>query len=350
MAAFGYVGGKSRIASRIVSHFPMTFSSYYEPFLGSGAVLIQVLQSRKITGRVVASDINAKVIMVHKAIKDDVDKLIHDFQSLIVDRSEAEYYRIRREFNANPDAPKFVYINAFGFNGLYRENSEGACNVAWGHARTFNLNVDRLRSISRYVHLGRAVFELAAPFVKNATLRRLYNEHDVQFRACSWVATLKLARAGDVVYLDPPYVDAWTGFTKHGFDDLDTEDLVDWMLSTRASVVYSNHDTKRVRYILRRGFAIHKLQVQRSCGRVAVDSGMRKISAAEIVATINMQKPNGGAVANLFRAAVAAKTVEAKTVAPKTASRRKRRRGTQVVREGPPRKIRIMRYKIVEVY
>ena len=224
MAPFGYVGGKTKLATMIVGRVPDEMGSYYEPFLGSGAVLIEVLKHRTIRGRVVASDINPKLVSVHRAIKDDPEGLIRDFEALAADQSQEAYYRIRDEFNGKPDPARFFYLNTFTYNRLYRENGNGKFNAPWGHGQRSTFKPDYIRSVSK-----------------------LYNDHDVQFKACTWKTALKGVRAGDVVYLDPPYVESFTGFTKHGFDDFDTEDLVDWMSATDAAVIYSNHDTDRVR-------------------------------------------------------------------------------------------------------
>ena len=68
-----WVGGKRQIIDQITKYVPKTFSTYYEPFLGGGAVLFE-LQPKKF----VVNDINGELINIYEVIKDNVEELIAD--------------------------------------------------------------------------------------------------------------------------------------------------------------------------------------------------------------------------------------------------------------------------------
>jgi DNA adenine methylase len=82
-----WVGGKRQLLPEIKKYIPQ-FSTYYEPFVGGGAVLFH-LQPKK----VVINDINWELINVYQVIRDNVEELIEDLNK---HKNEEEYfYKIR---------------------------------------------------------------------------------------------------------------------------------------------------------------------------------------------------------------------------------------------------------------
>jgi DNA adenine methylase len=95
------------------------------------------------------------------------------------------YYSIRSERLPDMDEPeaaaKFIFLNRFCFNGLYRTNLAGQFNVPFAPARTGHLATA-------------AELHAAAKVLRNCTI-----EH------ADFESLLARTRAGDFVYLDPPY-------------------------------------------------------------------------------------------------------------------------------------------------
>lgn len=243
-----WVGGKQKLLSRILPIVPHEFTNYYEPFLGGGAVLEAMLRSGKCTpGRVFASDLNPVLVALHQALKDDAQKLANEVAELLKDRSQERFYDIRKEYNVHRDPARFIYINKTGFNGLYRENKKGGCNVPWGH--------------------GQLVKFVPADYV---ALGDLYKHYDVQFECCGWEESLSNVVAGSFVYCDPPYVTLsetarFTSYTAAGFGTEDTKNLVECLVNLRgrASVLLSNHDAEVVTDALE-GWTLERFGVKRT--------------------------------------------------------------------------------------
>ena len=60
-----YRGGKSKEIKHFEHHFPMYFDTYFEPFVGGGAVYFHLEHSKS-----VINDINTKLIKTYQEIKD----------------------------------------------------------------------------------------------------------------------------------------------------------------------------------------------------------------------------------------------------------------------------------------
>jgi DNA adenine methylase len=136
------------------------------------------------------SDANIRLIRCYKEIKSDPSRVWERLSGL---RNQFEaasnpseyYYRIREDFNASSpsgDAARFIFLMATGWNGVFRTNASGRFNVPFGAT------------------------DKAAPFPSETDLFAAATvfEH-ASIRACSWETSLNAAKAGDFVFLDPPY-------------------------------------------------------------------------------------------------------------------------------------------------
>jgi len=144
-----WVGGKRQLLSELSSFMPPSFSTYYEPFLGGGAVLFY-LQPRK----AVVNDVNAELINVYITIRDNVDALVSELQAY---RNEEDYfYHIRaldrdkelyNSLNAVQRAARIIYLNKTCYNGLFRVNKRGQFNSPFGKYDNPNIvNEETLRA------------------------------------------------------------------------------------------------------------------------------------------------------------------------------------------------------------
>jgi DNA adenine methylase len=198
-----WVGGKRQIIDEIMKYVPTNFSTYYEPFLGGGAVLFE-LQPKK----AVVNDINAELMNIYVVIKKNVEELIDDLKQY---KNEKEYfYRIRErdrdkeQYNKLTPvqrASRIIYLNKTCYNGLFRVNKNGEFNAPFGNYKNPNIvNETTLRAVSAY-----------------------FNKAKIRFVCQDFQEALKNARKGAFVYLDPPYdpvseTSSFTGYYKGGFD------------------------------------------------------------------------------------------------------------------------------------
>ena len=188
---FRWAGGKRRFILGNAGRFPPFDGTFHEPFAGGLAVYFWLASKSQMPLKARISDTNLRLIRTYQEIKfepkvvcEALEELIHGYRNS--GDTSAYYYRVRDDFNAtNPrgDAPRFMFLMATGWNGVYRTNSKGGFNVPFGNsdkAVKFPTNED--------------IF-CASEVLKHADLR-----------ACSWETSLSAALESDFVFLDPPYL------------------------------------------------------------------------------------------------------------------------------------------------
>jgi DNA adenine methylase len=178
------------------------FKRYFEPFIGGGALFFAL---RPVDA--VISDVNADLINAYQVVRDDVERLI---RALSIHRYEQAYYYHMRaadrdaRFRTWPRvrrASRLIFLNRTCFNGLYRVNARGHFNVPFGRYQNPTI-VDR------------------------ETLRRCSLAlQDAEIKQASFLECEEVARKGDFVYFDPPYVplSATSSFTNYSADGFDAE-------------------------------------------------------------------------------------------------------------------------------
>ena len=100
-----WTGSKRRQAKQIVAKFPRKIATYYEPFLGGGSVLYELLGTDIEVGRIECSDICEPLIALWQAVKDDPNGLVEEYVKnwRLLQVSGAAYYReVRQVFNKGP--------------------------------------------------------------------------------------------------------------------------------------------------------------------------------------------------------------------------------------------------------
>ena len=156
-----WAGGKTQLLGELVACVPSKFNTYYEPFLGAGALFFKLSSMDKIS-KAVISDLNKDLINCYLVIRDDLSNfisLLDDYQKH-VDEKDFFYDFARPSFNKiklrtglekNVEkAALLIYLNKTCFNGLYRVNSKGGFNVPWGRYKTPKLySVENLKSVNR---------------------------------------------------------------------------------------------------------------------------------------------------------------------------------------------------------
>lgn len=259
-----WTGGKSRIVDEILGHLPRG-RRLIEPFVGSGAVFLASSYERYLLG-----DANRHLIDLYKCIVDRFDELVASASPYFSEsfRSKERYLAVRRAFNEAQDplerSAQFLYLNRLGFNGLCRYNRSGGFNVPYGNPAT----------------MPKFPLERQLSFREKAS--------NASFTCRDFADVMQMARRGDVVYCDPPYLDrtvgmkTFTGYSASGFT-YDRQQELATMARVLASrgipVLISNHDCEDARNLYD-GAEIFQFDVRRS---VSADA-TRRGTAAEVLA------------------------------------------------------------------
>jgi DNA adenine methylase len=239
-------------------------TKYIEPFAGSACLFFHLEPKKAVIG-----DLNAELIETYQAIVGSTDRVWEKAVSWTNDRST--YYRIRglRPRSSINRAARFLYLNRYCFNGIFRTNKAGKFNVPYGGEAS-----GRLPTL--------AEIHLAAKLLNGARLV-----------STDFETTLSHAARGDFVYLDPPYRTnsrrVFREYTKNDFQEADLvrlKEILDNLHKTGASFVLSYADCPEAKQ-LSSGYYCRRIMVRRN---VAGFASHRRL-AREVIIT-NMKGPN----------------------------------------------------------
>ena len=230
-----WVGGKRQLIPKILELIPKKYNRYYEPFVGGGALFLELKPDRATIG-----DINPMLINVYIQIKFNLSSLLKKLSELdSVPCNKDLYLSNRNLFNQkisskekdSLSAALFIWINKHCFNGLYRVNKKGLFNVPYNNKTEGNsFEQQNLKEISRFLW-GKKI--IIGDFSKT----------------CSEV--LK----NDFVFLDSPYVPIsetadFVDYTKEGFskeDHIRLSEEFKRMDKLGAKLLTTNHNTEFIR-------------------------------------------------------------------------------------------------------
>jgi len=86
-------GGKAQLIKQLGPSFPEEFETYFEPFLGGGAVFFHLRPEKAIL-----SDTNAELVNAFQIVRDDLERLADALERHYPHRnSEAHFYRVRKQ-------------------------------------------------------------------------------------------------------------------------------------------------------------------------------------------------------------------------------------------------------------
>lgn len=244
-----WAGGKTRLVGTLSELLPETIQTYYEPFIGGGALFFHLAGQRRFQYAVL-NDFNPEIVNCYRVIRDSPGALINHLKGFESTRKAFLEVRSEDPLSLSPErrAARTIYLNKTGFNGLYRLNQKGQFNVSWGKYESPKiLDEPNLHACS--TALARSVTLLEGDFAR----------------------AVRDAQAGDVVYLDPPYVPLtptsdFRSYTKEGFtvDDQRRAALCFSALVERGVIVLlSNSDTPLV-HELYEGFEKHVVRMRRN--------------------------------------------------------------------------------------
>ena len=278
-----WAGGKNSLILQLTNFFPFELkdgiiNKYVEPFVGGGAVLINILQKYDIK-EAYAFDINIDLINCYNVIKENVDELIKEleikekeFIKLGSEDRQSYFYNIRKEYNSYKikenelnikRAGDFIFLNRTCFNGLYRVNKNGEFNVPCGKYKNPTIcDSNNLRNLS-------------------------YLIRNVVFQYGDYKKSEKYVDSNTFVYFDPPYrplsiTSGFTSYTKEDFNDENQKELANYFrkLDARnAKLMLSNSNPRNTNKDdsffedIYKGFNINEISAKRMINAKAKGRG-----------------------------------------------------------------------------
>ena len=240
-----WAGGKTQLLPAIERILPFSFIrhpsvTYVEPFVGGGAVMFHLLQKYPNISKAIINDINPHLIHTYEAIKNHPDELISTLAKIqstyralaVTELQKGFFLEIRDTFNSSnlslvEDAAFMIFLNRTCFNGLYRENSKGAFNVAYGK------------------YINPTILDEHLIMADHRILQKVEILHGDFFQVEAFVS-------GDYtfMYFDPPYRPVsstanFNAYSKNSFNDKEQYRLRDFFAKMHESgcqVLLSNSD------------------------------------------------------------------------------------------------------------
>lgn len=254
-----WAGGKRQLLTEIKDRMPQKFNTYYEPFIGGGAVFLNLAHSNSVIG-----DNNSILIETYINIRDNFYELIERLETLEYQHNTSNdpksfYYNKRDEFNNEILFPSnslnrsslFLYLNKSCFNGLYRVNAKGLFNVPFNQKSTIKIfDPINMKKISE--------------FLKDTTI--LFQDFE---------NTVSTATTEDFIFFDSPYAPieptSFDSYTKEGFSIDEHIRLAKLFKRCSENGVYcmlTNHNTELIQELYE-GFHIEEVPVKRLINRNA---------------------------------------------------------------------------------
>lgn len=198
-----WTGGKRQLLPVLKKNMPDNFGTYFEPFIGGGALFFNELPEKAII-----NDANTQLIQAYKQIRDNVEELLEYLEVHQIKNTKEYYYELRvmdrdgrlEKLSKAEQAARLIYMLRVDFNGLYRVNSKNQFNVPYGRYSNPKIaDNSLLHDISKYL-----------------------NNNDIIISNSDFEKSVEKCETGDFVYFDPPYVPlsdtrSFTSYTQDGF-------------------------------------------------------------------------------------------------------------------------------------
>lgn len=234
---FKWAGGKSKELPKIKQYLPKKINTYYEPFIGGGALWFELNHTPS-----VINDKWSDIYNFYTQLKENSDILINRLKEIIESYNSIHFEGITKEnfsntagklyyyyrdntFDDNIDrAIQFWVLRQLSFSGMNRFNSEGKYNVPFGWYK-------KLREIE-WNYEYEKLFE-------NTTIL------NTDFEEC-----LKSVKENDFVFLDPPYTTKFNKYSPDGsFTEFDYIRLSEWFKNSKSNnmiIINSDEFTRKL--------------------------------------------------------------------------------------------------------
>lgn len=244
-----WIGGKQRIAKRIVKLFPdrSSIRKYVEPFVGAGSIYFAYGPNEAML-----SDINANLIEAYNAVKSSPD-LVYKHLAKHKEKNTKKYYlKVRSTYNQTKSSDRcsraaaFIYLNKASFNGIWRVNRCGEFNVPYAHRKKLCFpSYDDLLSYSTLLS-------------------------SAEILCLDYKEAMKRCGKGDFIYIDPPYpplnsTSYFTHYSQNRFGLADQKSLAEEVVrsSNKGSHFLMTNASLPIIRDLYRGFKMSEIDVVR---------------------------------------------------------------------------------------
>jgi DNA adenine methylase len=248
-----WAGGKRQLLLKFRELYPpqlkkKNIKTFYEPFLGSGAVFFDVVKNYDIRSAYLF-DINEELILTYKVIQKDVHNLmdfLSKYNKVYINLSKTEqkqyFYEQRQNYNLQrfnidynkysenwvPRAAQVIFLNRTCFNGLFRVNLKGEFNSPVGdYLNPKILDAENLIAVNKALEIA-------------------------EIKKADFTDVIKDLKSNSFIYFDPPYrpiskTSNFTSYSKHEFTDneqIKLANLFSKLDREGAKVMLSNSDPK----------------------------------------------------------------------------------------------------------
>ena len=239
-----WAGGKRQIIDKLKQYAPDNFDTYYEPFLGGGALLFELSPKKAII-----NDFNEELMNVFRCVKDEqkYTKMCNELNRYEVNHSEEFYYEIRCK------------------------DKDKEFNVPFGKKTKVNTyDGQNLGIIHSYL-----------------------NFNEITIQNIDFEESVKTAKKGDFIYFDPPYdsdTSTFNSYTEGGFgkeEQVRLARVFKELADKGCYVMLSNHNTTLVKDLYK-DFNIHVIEAKRN-----INSNGKKRGKVEEVIITNYENIRG---------------------------------------------------------
>ena len=249
-----WAGSKRRLLPTLQAFWTKKHKRYVEPFAGSACLFFAIKPPKAVLG-----DLNPELIATYIEVKYRIGDVLAELKALRPEDKE-EYLRLREidisTMNPAARAARFIYLNRYCFNGIYRTNLAGKFNVPYSGVRCGGFPADALfRKCSR--RLGKA-----------------------RFMRGDFERVLTQAKAGDLVYMDPPFAvrerRVFSEYDPSTFTSDDIKRLRWWMeaLDGKGISFIVSYAESAEADVLKDGFTYRTVEVRRNIAGFAAHRAM----------------------------------------------------------------------------
>lgn len=249
-----WAGSKRRLLPILRSFWTNKHKRYVEPFAGSACLFFAIKPPKAILG-----DLNPELIATYIEVKYRIGAVLKELKKLKPEDKD-EYLRLRAinisKMTPSARAARFIYLNRYCFNGIYRTNLLGQFNVPYSGVRCGMVPRDE-------------VFEKCS--------RRLAK---TRFMRGDFERVLQQSKKGDLVYMDPPFAvrerRVFRQYDPSTFTSEDVQRLRGWMekLDGKGISFVVSYAESAEADVLKDGFTYRTVEVRRNIAGFAAHRAM----------------------------------------------------------------------------
>ena len=149
-----WAGSKRRLLGVLQTFWTKKHKRYVEPFAGSACLFFAIRPPKAILG-----DLNPELVRTYREVKYRLPAVLEELHKIPLNSAD-EYKRLRStdpgSLRSSVRAARFIYLNRYCFNGIYRTNLQGQFNVPFSGRRCGNFPEDEsFEKCARHLRVAR---------------------------------------------------------------------------------------------------------------------------------------------------------------------------------------------------